>query len=105
MAAANQWGELQTRQKTAGLDTPLWDYSRTTAWRRVVSAMKKAGMTEGPHCVSKGVRHSYAINAMNNGMPMSIISTRRGHAQMETTAISANAVGEAQQAIAIQMWS
>ncbi len=105
MAAANQWGELQTRQKTTELDTPLWDYSRTTAWRRVVSAMKKAGMTEGPHRVSKGVRHSYAINAMNNGMPLSMIFTLRGHAQMETTAISANAVGEAQQAIVVLMWS
>ncbi len=73
-------------------------------------AMRRVDHEEGrddrrPHHVSKGVRHSYAINVMNNGMPLSIISTWRGHAQMETTAISANAVGEAQRAIAVRMWS
>ena len=58
-----------------------------------------------PHCVPKGLRHGYAINALNKGVPLNLLSQWMGHSIMEITAIYANAVGEEQQAITARMWS
>jgi site-specific recombinase XerD len=55
--------------------------------------------------VPKGLRHGYAINALNKGVQLNLVSKWMGHSAMETTAIYANAVGEEQQAIAARMWS
>lgn len=59
----------------------------------------------GLHRVPKGLRHGYAIHAVNQGVPLPMLSKWMGHAIIETTAIYANAVGQEQQAIAARMWS
>ena len=97
--------EIQRRGRRRELDQPLWPWSRTTAWRRVVAVMKQADIAEGPHRVPKGLRHGYAIHALNKGVPLNMVSKWMGHSIMEITAIYANAVGEEQQAIAARMWS
>lgn len=60
---------------------------------------------EGPHRVPKGLRHGYAIHALNKGVQLNFVSKWLGHSKMDTTAIYANAMGEEQQAIAAHMWS
>jgi integrase/recombinase XerD len=97
--------EIQRRGRTRELDQPLWSWSRTTAWRRVVAVMKQADIAEGPHRAPKGLRHGYAIHALNKGVPLNMVSKWMGHSIMEITAIYENAVGEEQQAIAARMWS
>ena len=97
--------EIQKRGNRKDLGRPLWPWSRSTAWRRVVSVMDEAGIREGPHRVPKGLRHGYAIHALNKGIQLNLVSKWMGHAKLETTAIYANAVGEEQQAIAARMWS
>jgi integrase/recombinase XerD len=97
--------EIQRRGRRRALDQPLWSWSRTTAWRRVVAVMKQADISEGPHHVPKGLRHGYAIHALNKGVPLNMLSKWMGHSILEITAIYANAVGEEQQAIAARMWS
>jgi integrase/recombinase XerD len=97
--------EIQRRNRRRELDQPLWSWSRTTAWRRVVAVMKNAEISEGPHRVPKGLRHGYAINALNKGVPLNMLSKWMGHSIIEITAIYANAVGQEQQAIAARMWS
>ena len=97
--------EIQRRASRRELDQPLWSWSRTTAWRRVVAVMKQADISEGPHRVPKGLRHGYAINAVNKGVPLHMLSKWMGHSILEITAIYANAMGEEQQAIAARMWS
>ncbi len=96
--------EIQRRGKKSELDQPLWSWSRTTAWRRVVAVMKQAEIIDVPHRVPKGLRHGYAIHALNKGVQLNLVSKWMGHSKMETTAIYANAVGEEQQAIAARMW-
>jgi integrase/recombinase XerD len=96
---------IQRRASRRELDQPLWSWSRTTAWRRVVAVMKKADISAGPHRVPKGLRHGYAINAVNKGVPLHMLSKWMGHSILEITAIYANAMGEEQQAIAARMWS
>jgi integrase/recombinase XerD len=97
--------EVQRRGRRRALDQPLWSWSRTTAWRRVVAVMTQADISEGPHRVPKGLRHSYAIHALHKGVPLHMLSKWMGHSIMEITAIYANAVGQEQQAIASRMWS
>ena len=97
--------EIQRRGRRHELDQPLWSWSRTTAWRRVVAVMQQADITAGPHRVPKGLRHGYAIHALNKGVPLNMVSKWMGHSILEITAIYANAVGEEQQAIAARMWS
>jgi integrase/recombinase XerD len=97
--------EIQRRGRRHELDQPLWSWSRTTAWRRVVAVMQQADIVPGPHRVPKGLRHGYAIYALNKGVPLNLLSKWMGHSGMEITAIYANAVGEEQQAIAARMWS
>jgi integrase len=97
--------EIQRRARRRDLDQPLWAWSRTTAWRRVVAVMKQADIAAGPHRVPKGLRHGYAINAVTKGVPLHMLSKWMGHSILEITAIYANAMGEEQQAIAGRMWS
>jgi len=97
--------EIQRRGRRHELDQPLWSWSRTTAWRRVVAVMQQADITAGPHRVPRGLRHGYAINALTKGVPLNMLSKWMGHSIMEITAIYANAVGAEQQAIAARMWS
>jgi integrase/recombinase XerD len=97
--------EIQRRARRHELDLPLWSWSRTTAWRRVVAVMKQADIVPGPHRVPKGLRHGYAIHALNKGVPLNMLSKWMGHSIMEITAIYANAVGAEQQVIAARMWS
>lgn len=97
--------EIQKRGKKKDLEWPLWPWSRSTAYRRIVSVMEKAGIAEGPHRVPKGLRHGYAIHALNKGVQLNFVSKWMGHAKLETTAIYANAIGEEQLAIAARMWS
>ena len=84
---------------------PVWPWERTTAWRKVKAVMEAAKIADGPHRTPKGLRHAYAINALNKNVPLNMVSKWMGHAQMETTAIYANAIGEEQQAIAARMWA
>jgi integrase/recombinase XerD len=71
--------EIQRRNRRRELNQPLWSWSRTTAWRRVVAVMKNAEISEGPHRVPKGLRHGYAINALNKGVPLNMVSKWMGH--------------------------
>jgi integrase/recombinase XerD len=40
--------EIQRRGRRRELDQPLWSWSRTTAWRRVVAVMKQADISRVP---------------------------------------------------------
>lgn len=108
MKPSREPGRITIRFEKSGshdaLD-PLMPRSRSTAWRRIVSGMKEAGIREGPHRVPKGLRHDCAVHALNKGVQLNLVSKWMGHAKLETTAIYANAVGEEQQAVAARMWS
>lgn len=96
--------DIQKASRRTPMNTPLWSWERTTAWRRVKTVMIEAGIEDGPHRTPKGLRHGYAIHALNKNVPLNMVSKWMGHSKMETTAIYANAVGEEQQTIAARMW-
>jgi len=97
---------LQMRQRQPGKDSlqALWPFSRTTAWRKVQEVMDAAGIEDGPHKCPLGLRHGFAVHAINTGVPLNMLSKWLGHSRIETTAIYANATGAEQYSMAARMW-
>ncbi|MBF0115854.1 MAG: tyrosine-type recombinase/integrase, partial [Magnetococcales bacterium] len=50
------------------------------------------------------LRHSFAIAALQSGVPINFVRKWLGHARLSTTEIYANAVGEEGQTIASRFW-
>lgn len=94
--------ELQGR-RGRGQGILLWPWSRMTGWRAVHAVMDAAGL-DGPHASPKGLRHGFGVAAVSAGIPLNLVQKWLGHAQLTTTAIYANAVGEEEQSIAARMW-
>ena len=62
------------------------------------------GRPDGPHACPKGLRHGFGVHAVSRGIALNMVQKWPGHAQLTTTAIYANAVGEEEQSIAARMW-
>jgi integrase len=92
--------ELRRRRRTARL---LWEVSRTTAWRWVGEVMAAAELS-GPAATPKGLRHAFAIAALDKGVPLNMVQKWLGHAQISTTAIYGNAIGTEETALAARLW-
>jgi integrase/recombinase XerD len=52
----------------------------------------------------KGLRHGFDVRAVSRGIAVNMVQRWLGHAQLTTTAVYANAVGEEEQSIAARMW-
>lgn len=83
---------------------PLWRFGRTMAWTYVKRAMHMAGVM-GVRSSPKGLRHSFAVTALQSGVPITFVRKWLGHSRISTTAIYADAVGEEEHAIAARMWT
>jgi site-specific recombinase XerD len=81
----------------------LWPWGRTTAWKRVKRVMKAAGITDAL-CKPKALRHGFAVDAGQSGVPLNIVQRWLGHARLETTAIYAGAIGEEERTLARRAW-
>jgi integrase/recombinase XerD len=101
-------GLKDKKKKTAGAKEKspplLWEFGRTTAWKKVIEVMKAAGI-KGPQATPKGLRHGYGVAAIQAGIPLNLLQRWLGHAQLTTTAIYANAVGPEERNIAARMWT
>ena len=85
-------------------DQPLWPVDRATAHRWVKEAMSLAGLV-GPHASAKGLRHGFAIAALEKNVPLNIVSRWLGHSNLQTTAIYANFSGREERNLAARMWT
>lgn len=89
-----------------GAGTPssrLWPWCRMTGYRRVKEVMEAAGIV-GPHATPKGLRHGFAIAALEKGVPLHLVQKWLGHASLATTAIYGDAVGAEERKIASRLW-
>ncbi len=100
-------GLKDRKKKATKKDEPpalLWEFGRTTAWKKVLEVMKAAGV-KGPQATPKGLRHGFGVAAIQAGIPLNLLQRWLGHAQLTTTAIYANAVGPEERNIAARMWA
>src|SRR4051794_23987883 len=95
---------IREAQRRSQAKTLLWPWSRMTAFRRVQEVIAMAGIPAGPHACPKGLRHGFGVQAVSRGIALNMVQKWLGHAQLTTTAIYANAVGEEEQSIAARMW-
>jgi integrase/recombinase XerD len=99
---------LETLQSVHDLgalgDGRLWEWSRTTAWRRVREVMDAAAI-RGLCASPKGVRHGFGIQAVTSAVPLNMTQKWLGHARLATTAIYTDAVGPEERRIAERMWT
>jgi integrase len=91
-------------RSTKDRNKPLWDFTRTTGWRIIDKIMKSANLSGAKAC-AKGVRHSFAITCVNHKIPLNMIAKWMGHADMATTAIYADAVGEEEINLIARLWN
>jgi integrase/recombinase XerD len=82
----------------------LWPWGRTTGWKVVKAVMCRAGISECL-CKPKALRHAFAVEAGQKGVPLNIVQRWLGHARIETTAIYASAVGDEERELARKAWS
>jgi integrase/recombinase XerD len=85
-------------------DSRLWPWSRTKGWMVVRSVMRDARL-DGPYASPKGLRHSFAITALQSGVPINLVQKWMGHSRIETTAIYANAIGPEERGFAELLWA
>jgi len=82
----------------------LWTWSLKTAYTRVIEVMERAGI-EGCQASPKGLRHGFGVACIEKGIPLNLVQRWLGHAQLSTTAIYADAVGEEERNIAGRLWA
>ena len=99
---AHDLRQAQRSRKRAA--APIWPIGRVRVWQIVKAIIIEAGIPDAPQRSPKGLRHGFGINATVNGIPLNMVQKWMGHAQLSTTAIYADAVGQEEQAIAARMW-
>ena len=82
----------------------LWPIDRATAHRWVKQAMQIAGII-GDQASAKGLRHGFAIAALEKNVPLNIVSRWLGHSNLQTTAIYGNFTGKEERGLAARMWA
>ena len=95
---------LREAQRRGQAKALLWPWSRMTGFRRVQEVIAAAGIPAGPHACPKGLRHGFGVQAASKGIALNMVQKWLGHAQLTTTAIYANAIGEEEQRIAARMY-
>ncbi len=94
----------QAKSNTLHPHQRLFPWCRTKAWQEVKSVMTSM-QTNGPHATAKGLRHGFAINALQSGVPLNMVSKWLGHSSLEITAIYTNAFGNEERLFAQKMWA
>lgn len=92
-----------TLSGTAGEDRPLWPFHRVTAWRLIKEIMRSAGIS-GTHASPRGLRHGFAIAALQAGVPLTLLQRWMGHSRLSTTAIYLAVIGPEEREFAARFW-
>ena len=105
LADLNRVHRLENARNCADFGSArLWPWSRTTGWTRVKEAMAMAGI-HGPQATPKGLRHGFAVAALQSGVPINLVRRWLGHARLSTTEIYTEAIGDEERALAAKFWA
>ena len=106
MDALNMVHSIREAQKVPKrANSTLWTWTRQHAATHIIKPlMIEAGIPEGAHRTPKGLRHAYGVNAISQSVPLNMLQKWLGHADIKTTAIYANAIGEEEADLAARMW-
>lgn len=91
-------------ETSGGCNLRIWPWSRMTAYRRVCEVMADAGVSGG-YATPKGLRHGFAVRAIQAQVPLTLVQRWLGHADIKTTAIYTSVIGPEEREIAARMWA
>lgn len=86
-----------------GDNAPLWSFSRTTGWRIIKRVMKSAQIS-GIHATTKGLRHGFGVRGAMERIPINLIQSWMGHADLSTTAIYLDVKDEEARTLIEKTW-
>lgn len=81
----------------------LWCFSRCTAYRYVKKVMSSAEIYGLPAC-PKGLRHTFGVNAIKQGVPINKVKSWMGHKSITTTEIYLDVIGVEERSMYGRMW-
>jgi integrase/recombinase XerD len=103
MAELVQCFDLAKRENDPGFRSArLWRWNRSTAWRYVKAAMKRAALS-GSAAMPKGLRHTFGVAAFE-AVPPHIVQRWLGHASLRTTGIYGDVSGREERLFAERIW-
>jgi len=102
-ALDHHFGLGEAQRDPVGAHVPLWPWRRETAWRIIKTVMAASGICGTPAC-PRGLRHAFAVGALQAGVPLNLVQRWLGHARIDTTAIYAGACGPEEHAFATRFW-
>ena len=79
----------------------LWPVTIRQANRWVMRAMDAGGLEQYS---PRSLRHTFGVTAVTSGVPLTAIKKWLGHADLKTTAIYVNAMGDEERGLAERMW-
>jgi len=104
LAALDNVYNIRTAQKRSRKVTQkLWPVSRMTGYRWIVKTMARAGI-DGPMAKPHGLRHGFGVNALMKDIPLPLVQRWMGHADLETTSIYLQVVGNEESSFAGRLW-
>jgi integrase len=71
------------KMRDGGRSAKLWTCDRTTAWRWICRIMKEAGV-QGPQAAPRGLRHGFAVDAFEAGVPLATVRRWMGYQDTQT---------------------
>lgn len=104
VAALDRHFQLRQRQADPYLASlRLWPCCRQTGWRMVKRLMTAADVPPSA-AMPKGLRHGFAVAALQALVPVSLVQRWLGHASLRTTAIYSDVAGDEERDFAGRMW-
>jgi integrase/recombinase XerD len=101
--ALNLVHDIRKEQRRRGKPAPLWMWHRSRAWSLIKGVMVQADI-EGPQATAKGLRHGFAMRAMQRTRNPRLVQKWLGHRNIENTMIYMDAIGSEERAEAMRLW-
>ncbi len=84
-------------------DFLIWNLSRSMVWRIVKEIMLAAEIT-GIQATPKGLRHTFAVRAVLQNMPLTLLQKLMGHTKIESTAVYLDVMDAEQRKLVAPTW-
>ena len=82
----------------------LFPWKRTQAWQLIKSQMATIDI-HGVRASPRGLRHTFGVHAVKSSVPIHLIQRWLGHAQLRTTLIYLDIIGNMEFQMAERMWA
>jgi len=84
-------------------DLKIWNFCSQTGYRYIKKVMDNANIFGSMSC-PKGLRHSFAVNALQKGVPLTTLQKWMGHSSLEITSIYLQIINQEEVAFAKRIW-